>query len=730
MKRPTNPRHLLRSLVGFCLLPLALVAADAELTQAFRNALKDVDRIVLNNTEAHPGAKPGILMEFQGSELVQSMGATVEVERRTDHCLCITSPAIQLYAGEQLRFSLTLHHSTRLRDENGPWMGDVKLTEESAKQFRAWFSERGYHGFVEDYDAMLQAQKEYQEQWAAILSLFPDGGAGIPEENEYPSHVETNRRIESLRAKFHDPASRITVCWRGLGRLNEWARYRHHPAQRFMLEVLKLETTEDIRAAMAALSDTDGYGWIGAYLHHEEGERQQKFENEHRNIINAVDEETRTRMVRQKLNYDRDPLTQFTITKLRHHDGPQVRALLVEIAEGRHPGPPTEQKFLQNDYWALHTLAELKDARAADLAAAKLKDTSLERKTKLALEVIRARFDGRMELGMEHLTETDSSAAGAAWEHMKNHTQQWPIESWLIVAEKTSDFDVKRAAEAMLAKRGLRLMKDEDRMTEAWAQYFPKRLGSHEDTLTALAEVEAMPVDQDRGRLRSSLLARIRLHVGRHLLNKGDYEAARSSLIQADEKEAEAKLVIVNLATGRLDEAQMHAWRSLGLGAGNAEQLSRRAFVAFARGDFEDAARDFDAATRLNPIEESTVLFAHMAHVLSGMEVRSHLPAWTNPMGKWVLVDEDGEVARYWPETGILHLQGKMSWAELVAGVEGMRGDERAEAWFGLAVMCRIRGETAAEKTFLERAIATKEFQSIGYVLALLRMRELLKSGG
>lgn len=254
---------------------------------------------------------------------------------------------------------------------------------------------------------------------------------------------------------------------------------------------------------------------------------------------------------------------------------------------------------------------------------------------------------------------------------------------------------------------------------------YRSRIDSLDEVRRAIVELEIKPADQNSDSEKTALLRRLRYHEGRHLIKAGEYEKARSSLIQADEKEAVEEMVITSLATERLDEATMHTRFHE-----EHASLVRRAYVALARGEFEEAAMDFDAAARLDIVDEAPVFFAHLAYILAGKEGRSRLMGWENPFrGVWVLADEDGKEPRFWPETGIMHLQGKMTWAELEASLAEGRGGDRAESRYGMSLICRARRDLAEEKIQLARAVATKEFSHFGYVLALHRQRELARLG-
>jgi tetratricopeptide (TPR) repeat protein len=719
-KRPWIRRWFLLGLI-----PVGVIASEQELTQRFRNAIKDVDRIALWETMAMPDTRPGLLLELRGADLAKSFGEAVEVEKRTEQCLCITSPEIRLYRGEELQFSVTLHHSTRLRDENGPWLGDVELTEASAAKFREWFAQHGYPGFVEGHELMIRAQKEHGEHWAALRALFPDDGKELPGEGEYLGARERDRRISALREKMTDATNRILVCWRGLGLLQEWAAQQHLPVKSFIFDVLKKETSEDFRKALAAISSSDSRALVGAFSNYEEADIYRGYPGENIGLLEAVDDDAFVELVRGKLRHDRDPMTRFVISKLKKQDRPKIRALLVEIAEGKVQGPPRQGERLGNDYWALLALSELNDPRAGAIATAKRKQTSRGKAERLALEVISARFDHTVKLGPEHLTETEGAVADAAWVALGDETDRWSIDLLLSLLKNEENYVLESRVREALGKRGLRRMDNRERLEVRWMKAYRSRIDSLDEVRRAIVELETKPADQNSESEKTALLRRLRYHEGRHLIKLGEYEKARSSLIQADDKDAVEEMVITSLATGRLDEAMVHTRFHE-----DHASLERRAYVALVRGEFEEAAMDFDAAARLDIVDEAPVLFAHLAYILAGKESRSRLLGWENPFrGGWVLADEDGKEPLFWPETGIIHFQGKMTWAELEASLAESRGGDRAESRYGMSLICRARGDLDGEKTQLTRAVATKDFSSFGYVLALHRQRELAGLG-
>jgi hypothetical protein len=714
----------LSRVIGFaagCLLVVTGVGADNDLTESFRKALAGVDRIVVERSgfdSARTNGAPARMLEIKGADQVAALGQVVEVERRTPHCLCITSPEIRFYAGEQLRFSLTLHHSINLRDADGPWLGDVRLTEASAARFREWFAERGYRGFVETYAAAVKWQQENEEKRARFLAMFPNNGQDLPAEREYPGPKETERRIEGFRAAKTDSTERILLCWRGLA-IQESIFGSNSQAQTFLLRVLERESTDDLRTALAALPDADADAWQGAYLHYAEARR----DHAEAGIRKAVDDDWLVRIVQRKLTDDPHGWSWQPISLLKRHDGPKTRAYLRELAASDRWETPEPGKKPKRDFRALVALAELKDPQAAKIAAAKLENHDLSEKERLTLEIVCALGGAGTKLGPPHLIAADRDAAVAAWALLKPEATQWPTDDLVAVKRATDSYEVSREIQSLLVQRGVQVMSARQQLQHLWSEEYERT--RHTDTLEqtreAVAEVLALSAEAQPAGKRDFLLAKLRFREGMRLNAQGRYEEARSSLIQAEEEEAAEELIIACVATGRIEEAGKHAR----FGPDNARQWRQRGLVYWAGGEFAEAAQDFAVAARSDRVEANAVLFAHLALVLAGDEARSRLASWRNPFEEYALQDEDGSPAYFWPETGILHLQGKMTWEELLASATETREDERAEAYFALSVLCRIKGDQAGEKAHLRTALETKEYRANGYLLALLRSREL-----
>lgn len=710
--------YLCRVCIALSFAPVLATAMDQELTDQFRQALHDVDRIVL---QEEPMAQSRVVFELAGTDLVKEFGALIEAEQRVLHCRCETLPVINLYAGKDSRFTLTLHHSDRLRDENGPWFGDVKLTDTSAERFRNWFSQKGYNGFVEAHVAMLQAQAEHRVHEEELRAQFPEGALELPDDGNYLGGKERDDRIKRFRERVSEPSRRILACWRGLGSLQLWAQYRGHSAESLLSEALKNESASDALQTLHAMQEGDRLAWLGAFYHFMLGRTNSRGETFSEPLVFGVrDEAALVKLVQGKTTHDLRDGGWPSFMILKRYDTPLVREWLVGVAQGsillqRRPGAS-----ISHECWALLLLAQREDQRVRGLAAARLRDAQVGEQERLALQIVLARIDPSVVLTLEHLALAQSPFAEEAWRRLESSLSTWPLDALVAVHSKAENYEVRWKIEALLAARGLRFLTEKERLQELWKTRYEKRVHSLESTRQARAEVEA--TDGLSMQEQRALLAKLLYHEGRHLNRTGDYAAARSCLIQAESNEASAELTIACLGLGLLDQAYVRMPND----SRSAELLRLSGFVSFARGDYEDAAIEFDTAVRLDVVEQSSALFAHLAYVLAKKPARSRLPEWTDPFRNYgVLVDEDGRAILHWPESAILHLQGKLPWDKLTKGVREMHGENRARAAYSLSVICRINGDPATERAFLDLAIETKAFADTGYLLAALRAKEL-----
>ena len=170
--------------------------------QRFKEALKTVDRLVLIRTDfGRPEDKdlPKIALEIKGTDVIVSLGETIEIKQFDIECLCYETPEMHFYHGDSYLFSMTLHHSHRLRGRDAVWGGDAVLTDQSAEKFRAWFAQHGYDGFVKGNAEMLQAIAEDRARRDAFLAIFPEPVRALfPNKDDRCDRTEKKQNREKI----------------------------------------------------------------------------------------------------------------------------------------------------------------------------------------------------------------------------------------------------------------------------------------------------------------------------------------------------------------------------------------------------------------------------------------------------------------------------------------------------------------------------------------------------
>ena len=87
-----------------------------------------------------------------------------------------------------------------------------------------------------------------------------------------------------------------------------------------------------------------------------------------------------------------------------------------------------------------------------------------------------------------------------------------------------------------------------------------------------------------------------------------------------------------------------------------------------------------------------------------------------------------GQSETYWPDTGSLFLQGKMTELEVFTQLEKQKvrskGDA-CEANFVFSALCRARCDVTGEIKYLQAALETKAFTNQCYSMATIRAGEL-----
>ena len=737
------PRSLLRILfLAACLTSLPLHAAEEtpNPAQQLRALLRTADRIVLideygRKTATNPA---GIILELKGSELIASLGDTVEISGIGMPCLCLTSPAICFYKGDAYRFSMTLHHGKNLRCKDGPWGGDAVMTDESAKRFHEWFAQHGFDGFVRgEKEGRKQATEQAARNERFLATLPAAARSLVPTEPYTLGQIEVADRAQRIAAIFDSRRDFILACWRGLGELSHWDTQMRRAQEEFIVGVLGIATAPELANALAALPANEAGPWLGAFQHYLAQDKRKVAP-----ITTAVDDAWLAKLA---LRFFRDgPENKFWVIRtLADHPGPHTSSALLEIA--RTPGPePLRPDGAESSYActsgieALRALAKLRVAEARALFVERLA-ASPKAKDRLVLEVALAHFDGPQLLKTEHLGSSVIGVGEAAWQLISSAPGFAPSVDDLVAYARSGCLPAREYAIGKLREHGLCIASGNEEMdallkdpSYASAKTLPE-LDGVIDTLIARANEPTFAKHEER------TLALLLHRRGKLLFANGEFEKARQDLSllggeEADKARETTSLVLQTL--GYLDAARY----SLSSSADRrsfiepaATYLERRAFLNLAKEEYADAAADFEAALRLDSrTQDKRILFQGLALRLAGKPMSDEFTNWgPNPKIPGVIFENEEEDL-YWPQTGISLLQGKITEEEILRRINAGKADTQqdlCEAHFVFSLLRRASGDRPGELRELEAALASNAYTTQPYSLAYLRRSQLGASG-
>jgi tetratricopeptide (TPR) repeat protein len=697
--------------------------------QGFRDALKSVDRVLLIrgfDTDSVSETQPP-LPEIKGTAVIASLGEVIEFKELDETCLCLSSPEIHFFHGNSFRFSMTLHHSCRLRCVDGPWSGDAVLTEASAARFRAWFAQRGYDGFVRGYDATQVWIKRKAEREARLLALFPETTRQLfSREETYRRDLQ--KKVDQLVAAFPNRQELILTCWRGLGELQQlWNDPQdRRPYETLIIAALDTTNEQDLRDALRALGEDDSRPWIGAYQHYTSNSREKETP-----IRKAVNDEWLARLAERTYRDGAVNGHWSIIRQLGEQSSVPAVRLLLQIARTSE-----STDFLNRERssyscaspnHALFVLARLHTDEAKPLIISAL-TTANTPEDKATLEVALAQFDGPKLIRPEHLNCQVFGVAETAWDTLSKAPDFSPSIEFLVFAANSGCYEARKDAESSLRKRGLCSLSKEEQVDDAFRdpRFVAAKTLPEIDRLIAELKLDksGKPINELDGRALDRLFhRRAMLH-----LAEGNFEEARDDLKSSyDDPPGFADRALILQTLGRFDEAGNSLWIDFdrsNIGKPAAEYLERRAYLSFAKGDFVSAAEDFTASERVAfKVPDSRPIFRHLALILAGKPDKTGIAEY-DPHPGFRIPDEE----LYWPETGIRLLQEKLTEAEVLRRITSSHqkdNDDLCEAHLVISVLRRTKGDTVGEKEHLLAALATKRYTSQSFSLATIRMREL-----
>jgi tetratricopeptide (TPR) repeat protein len=608
------------------------------------------------------------------------------------------------------------------------------MTEESAERFRQWFAQHGFNGFVR---GMEESRKESAEQAARnerFLATLPSAARSlVPSEPYKLSQAEVADRAQQIAGQFDSRRAFVHACWRALGELASWDSQTRRAQEEFLVAVLETATTPELADALAALPPNKAMPWLGAYQHFASADPRK-----HPPILTAVDNAWLAKLA---LRFFRDgPAEKFwVLSTLANHPGDATTAALLEIARSPgtaplRPGGEESPYSCAPDIEALLALAKLHATEARLLIVEKLA-ASPSVKDRLVLEIALAHFDGPQTLRPEHLSCSVSGADTAAWNVISATPGFAPTIDDLVTFARSGCFAAREYATGKLRERGLRVISpDED--TDALLKdpnYAAAKTLPELDGVIDVLEVRAH--DPNFAKHVERILGVLLHRRGELLLSSGEFEKAREDLTMLWGEEAtkaadSTSHVLQSL--GYLDAAGAALSRSSDrhpLIEPAAAYLERRAYLSFAKGEFEEAAEDFDASLRLDTSDkEHRYLFRLLALALAGKPDAEGMAKWDPNLRMPGIVFETDEDSLFWPDTGIRLLQDRISEAEVLRRIElsrGERNEDLCEAHFVFSILRRLKNDPQGEARELEAALATKAFTTQPYSLAYLRRSQL-----
>jgi len=731
----------------FALLSLWLHMSAAEQTpagiqQKFKEALKTADRLVLTRTEwdkAKNGEPGNVGLEIKGTDVIASLGETIDIKEFDMECLCYESPEMHFYRGDSYLFSLTLHHCHRLRGRDAVWGGDAVLTDQSAEKFRAWFAQHGYDGFVKGYEKMTEAIAADRNRKDKFLEIFPQSVRSLFPTDEGQSNLKTaEQKHAQFSAQYADHVVLVLDCWRGLGESSRaYGQGWERELQDFLRDILNSLTVDNLRAALERLPADEERAWIGAYRYYERPGFRDKDE-----IAKAFSEDWLARLAERVL----PPMSEYEqvwiIQSLAERPAAATNGLLLKIAESdplilRLADEKSELPSLPKLSNALHAILALAKNRIAEcrpIISRRLAE-STDPNIRLALEVALAQFDGPTAIGTSHLQCQIDEVAELAWRTVtEDPTFKISIDTLAVLAAKSKSYRVQNEAAKALEKLGLRVIGNGARADAILAEPRFKKAKTMSEIESLLADYEQTFANRKADEAERRVLAVLTHRKGLLLLQAGEYEKAAPLLMGGEvDSTFYADRAFALQTLGHFDDANSSLGRSVEIREEEAmkARLVKSGYLAFAQGHFEYASANFAAAKTVNGYlrdQGPVTLIQYLSELLTGKKPKppSIQRIWIEESGFGESEELPADAA--WPDTASFFLRGELPETEVFARIEKQKGrkeENLCEAHFFFSVLSRAKSDSAEEMKHLQEALDTKAFTTQCFSLATLRFREI-----
>jgi hypothetical protein len=216
------------------------------------------DRMIVKEM---PLVDSDILFESSGREDLDALkeALAIVVPDGSMHCMCLGTPAIELYLGAELVGQLTNHHGRSIRFSE--WHSDAMLADR--EPWIDWFSRRGIDGPRREVEAGERQRIVSAERYERWLAAMPICLAQIWEQCQHEmGMVDTQPLSKTLRRSIPDRAERIRALlhWYGSG-AGLWSGY---PMYEGAAEALLFEEPHDQLVVVSLSADLSATQLEGA----------------------------------------------------------------------------------------------------------------------------------------------------------------------------------------------------------------------------------------------------------------------------------------------------------------------------------------------------------------------------------------------------------------------------------------------------------------------------------
>ncbi len=238
-----------------------------KLTQLIEKA----DRLIVKES---PQADSKILFESKNKADLDALKQSLSVETPKEwfHCMCIGTPAIYIYSGDEELVQVTNHHGLSIRCSL--WDSDARIID--TEKWLSWFDERGIDGPRKEVEEMRAQEIESQSELKRWISAMPEGLQSIWESSLGKfGDVDTKPLRNALKRSIPeiDKQIRALLTWFGSG-AGPWSGFPSYEsaAEELLLDYEISEIVDAIDISELTYKQTEGAarlfgGWYFSQKH-------------------------------------------------------------------------------------------------------------------------------------------------------------------------------------------------------------------------------------------------------------------------------------------------------------------------------------------------------------------------------------------------------------------------------------------------------------------------------